>query len=81
MKNDFVKDLNRFGGLEFASFKLKEGVTEQDLFKAVDEMVEGLYLREKCFLGHCLLKGEDNIYVKNGDKIITLLKSACHTLM
>lgn len=64
MKNDFVKELNRFGGLEFASFRLKEGVSEQDLFKAVDEMVEGLYLREECFLGHCLLKGEDNIYVE-----------------
>lgn len=63
MKDQLKKSIRDFGGMEFASFKLKEGVTEEVLCEAIDEMVEGLYQSEDCFLGHCLLKGDDNVYV------------------
>lgn len=63
MKNQLQKRIQDFGGLEFASFKLKEGVSEEELFRAVDQMVEGLYKDEECFLGHCLLKDKD-VYVE-----------------
>lgn len=64
MKNQIQKNIQDFGGMEFATFKLKDGVTETSLFEAIDEMVNGLYKDEACFLGHCLLKGKDNTYVE-----------------
>lgn len=64
MKNQLSEKIATFGGIEFATFKLKEGVTQEALFAAVDQMVRGLYANEECFLGHCLLKGTDDLYVE-----------------
>ena len=58
-----LEKITSFGGLEFSTFKLKEGTSEDELFKAVDEMVKGLYSEDPDFLGHALLKGENGIYV------------------
>lgn len=55
--------IHAFGGIEFSTFKLKPGVSESVLFAAVDQMVEGLYTMEDGFLGHAILKGENDIYV------------------
>ena len=49
--------------MEFSTFKLKRGVSESELFTAVDKMVEGLYSTEEGFLGHAVLKGADDTYV------------------
>lgn len=57
------KDINEFMGMEFATFRLKKGFTEEQLFQSVDQMVTGLYANEDCFLGHSLLKGDNDMYV------------------
>ncbi|WP_332777840.1 hypothetical protein [Polaromonas sp.] len=63
MKLKSLSDIPAFGGMEFSTFKLKHGVSESELFAAVDKMVEGLYSTEEGFLGHTLLKGMDDTYV------------------
>ena len=63
MKLKSLLDIPAFGGMEFSTFKLKRGVSETELFTAVDKMVEGLYSSEEGFLGHAVLKGADGIYV------------------
>ncbi len=55
--------ISEFGGMEFSAFRLKLGISEADLFAAVDRMVEGLYADEEGFLGHAVLKGADDGYV------------------
>jgi hypothetical protein len=63
MKLKALSSIPAFGGMEFSTFKLKHGVSEYDLVAAVNQMVEGLYLGDKEFLGHALLKGADDLYV------------------
>ncbi|MNU86506.1 hypothetical protein D3C71_762700 [compost metagenome] len=63
MKLKTLADIPKFSGMEFSAFKLTAGVSEVDLFAAVDEMVEGLYATEEGFLGHALLKDADGGYV------------------
>lgn len=63
MKLKSLPDIPAFGGMEFSTFKLKRGISESDLFAAVDKMVLGLYSTEAGFLGHAVLKGADDTYV------------------
>lgn len=50
------------GGLEFATFRLKEGVTEQALI-ALSQRVEAEFLvQQQALIVHCLLRGADGIY-------------------
>lgn len=63
MKSQSLLNLPATGGMEFSAFKLKQGISEAELFTAVDEMVTGLYSNEEGFMGHALLKGADDIYV------------------
>ena len=63
MKLKALSDIAAFGGMEFSTFRLKQGVSESELFAAVDKMVAGLYSAEEGFLGHAVLKGEDDSYV------------------
>ena len=63
MNRKSLSGIPAFGGMEFSTFKLKNGVSESELFGAVDRMVDGLYSNEEGFLGHAILKGEDNTYV------------------
>lgn len=63
MKLKSLPNIVAFGGMEFSTFKLKRGVSEAELFTAVDTMVKGLYSEEEGFLGHAVLKGADDTYV------------------
>lgn len=63
MKFKSLSGIHDFCGMEFSTFTLKHGVSEAELFGAVDEMVEGLYSTEEGFLGHAVLKGPDGTYV------------------
>ena len=63
MKHKSLSNIPAFGGMEFSTFKLKNGVSEAELFGAVAKMVEGLYSDEEGFLGHAVLKGKDSTYV------------------
>lgn len=58
-----LHDIPAFGGMEFSTFRLRQGVTEAALLAAVGEMVDGLYAGEEGFLGHAVLKGADGVYV------------------
>lgn len=50
------------GGLEFATFRLKEGVTEQDLL-VLSQRVEAEFLaKQPELIVHCLLRGADGVY-------------------
>ncbi len=50
------------GGLEFATFRLKEGVTEQDLL-VLSQRVEAEFLAKQSeLIVHCLLRGADGFY-------------------
>ncbi|MDP2817391.1 MAG: hypothetical protein Q8O29_03755 [Polaromonas sp.] len=63
MKLKSLSNIPAVGGMEISTFKLKEGVSEAELFTAVEQMVKGLYETEDGFLGHVVLKGADGTYV------------------
>jgi hypothetical protein len=53
---------NRTGGVEFATFRLREGVTEADLL-ALSRRVESEFLVQQSeLIVHCLLRGADGLY-------------------
>jgi hypothetical protein len=58
MKNQALE----FGGLEFATFRLLEGVSQETLLEA-SRKVDCEFLRfEEGIFGHVLLRGHDGIY-------------------
>ncbi|MEH6575697.1 MAG: hypothetical protein V7731_01345 [Amphritea sp.] len=59
----FLKNgIENFAGFEFAAFRLKKGVNEEQLI-AMSQQVDGKFLCDKDgVLGHFLLKGSDGLY-------------------
>lgn len=58
MKNGVM----RFGGLEFATFTLRNGTDEQALL-AASEAVDRMFLEHEAgILGHVVLRGKDGVY-------------------
>ena len=54
--------MGSFGGMEFATFRLREGVTEAKLVE-LSRKVESDFLAEQSELVfHCLLRGADGTY-------------------
>lgn len=60
MKN--LTNIGNFSGLEFATFKLKEGVSEETMLQMIKEVDSQFLQKEDGFLGHTTLKGKDGIY-------------------
>ena len=58
-----LNNITNFSGMEFSTFRLKKGTSEEELFAAADDAVKGLMAKEEGFLGHAILRGSDNIYV------------------
>ncbi|RFA39321.1 hypothetical protein CAL65_00410 [Alkalilimnicola ehrlichii] len=58
MKDDAL----RFGGVEFATFRLREGVDEKTLLEASENVDREFLAHEEGLLGHVLLKGPDGVY-------------------
>lgn len=55
-------DMLGTGGVEFATFRLKEGVTEASLL-ALSRRVESEFLVQQSeLIVHCLLRGADGLY-------------------
>lgn len=55
-------DMQGAGGVEFATFRLKEGVTEASLL-ALSRRVESEFLvQQSGLIMHCLLRGADGLY-------------------
>ena len=51
-----------FVGFEFATFRLREGVSEKNLVALSKEVDERFLSEQKDLLGHFLLRGKDGIY-------------------
>lgn len=54
--------LTDFNGVEFATFKLKKGVTEADMLAAAETATLEFFSKEEGVLGHTILKGEAGLY-------------------
>ena len=54
--------VSSFTGMEFGTFKLKDGVSESDMLKAAQLADEMFLSKEEGFLGHVILKGKDGVY-------------------
>lgn len=52
-----------FGGLEFARFRLRPGVSEATLRQAAQAVEEHLLRHQPGFVGHALLRSDDDSYV------------------
>lgn len=62
--NDFSNITSSVGlGVEFAKFKLKDGVAEEEMLEAAKNMKKEFTLKQIGFLGHGILKGDDGFYV------------------
>jgi len=57
------KDISTFSGMEFCTFKLKEGAKESKMLEAAKNMEKEFLSKEDGFLGHSVLKGKDGTYV------------------
>ena len=49
-----LNNISNFSGMEFSTFKLKHGISEDELFKAADDAVKGFMTKEDGFLGHAI---------------------------
>jgi len=58
-----ITNINSFVGMEFATFKLKDGTSEKEMLEAAKNMEQEFLSKEKGFLGHGVLKGKDGLYV------------------
>lgn len=60
--NSFA-NINSFVGIEFCTFKLKNGASEVEMLEAAKNMDKEFLSKEHGFLGHGVLKGKDETYV------------------
>ncbi len=58
-----LTNIDSFVGVEFATFKLQNGTSEEKMLEAAKNMEQEFLSKEDGFLGHGILKGKDNIYV------------------
>lgn len=50
------------GGVEFATFRLREGVTEADLLALARRVEAEFLVQQSELIVHCLLRGADGVY-------------------
>ena len=58
----FNSNAANFLGLEFATFKLKQGISEQQLIELSTNLEQEFLSQQTDLLGHFLVKGEDGVY-------------------
>lgn len=58
-----IASINSFVGMEFCTFRLKEGASEVSMLEAAKNMEQEFLSKEQGFLGHAVLKGKDGTYV------------------
>ena len=58
----YNQNTSSFKGIEFAVFKLKDGVTEEKLIQLSKKMDEDFLKNQNELLAHFLLKGTENRY-------------------
>ncbi len=57
-----LQNIGQFAGMEFATFKLKDGVSEDKMLEIIKKVDEQFLQKEEGFLGHSTLKGENGVY-------------------
>jgi len=57
-----LQNVGQFAGMEFATFKLKDGVKEEQMLEIIKKVEMNFLQKEEGFLGHCTLKGENGLY-------------------
>ena len=62
MSLEQLQYIQGFVGMEFGTFKLKEGVSEAEMLHSAKMADEKFLSSEEGFLGHVVLKGKDGIY-------------------
>ena len=63
MKLQLLNNISGFSGMEFGTFKLKEGASEVAMLKAAEAADNSFLSNEDGFLGHAILKGNNGLYV------------------
>lgn len=58
----FNGNIKEFGGMEFAAFKLKEGVSEEQLVHLAKNIEETFLNQQEELILHFLLRGADGLY-------------------
>lgn len=58
-----LKNIGSFAGLEFCTFKMKPGASEQQLIAAAIAAEDEFLSKEAGFLGHGILKDGNGLYV------------------
>lgn len=58
-----IAGISSFAGVEFCTFTLKEGASEEKMLEAAKNMEKEFLSHEQGFLGHAVLKGKDGTYV------------------
>lgn len=62
MSLQVLRSISGFSGMEFATFKLKQGVSEANMLEAA-QLADLKFLSiQEGFLGHIILKSKDGIY-------------------
>nr|WP_086938768.1 hypothetical protein [Thaumasiovibrio occultus] len=54
--------VGRIGGMEFATFKLKDGVTEEQLVALSHQVEEQFLCQQEELILHFLVRGKDGVY-------------------
>jgi len=57
-----LQNIGTFKGMEFATFKLKNGVSEEKMLEIIKKVDEQFLQNEEGFLGHTTLTSENGIY-------------------
>ncbi len=58
-----LKNIQEFGAIEIATFRLKDGISEEKMLELIKEVDKEFLQKENGFLGHSTLKGKDNLYL------------------
>ena len=58
-----LSNISGFSGMEYGVFKLKAGMSEEDMLKTAEIAEKEFFSKEDGFLGHAILKGKDGLYV------------------
>ena len=56
-----MANISSFAGIEYGTFKLKEGASEEKMLEAAKDMEQEFLSKEHGFLGHSVLKEKDGI--------------------
>ena len=57
-----LKNIGSFTGLEFGLFRMKKGLSEENMLRMAEAAEQKFLSNESGFLGHAILKGQNGLY-------------------